>query len=269
MTSNSPTSPAKRLMMMAGEWMREASAIAMSHYTSFDKESGVMTKDDESPLTKADLAVDAYIGEKLAAEFPDIPVVTEERASSHDLDVSKGMFFLVDPIDGTKEFINKRDEFTVNIALVSDGMPIAGVVAAPALNALYTGIVGEGAFLTDMSSSSKSPIHVSKPDNDALMVVASRSHLSEETREFIDANKVADTKNAGSSLKFCLLAKGEADLYPRFGPTMEWDTAAGHAVLLAAGGFVNTLDGKPLAYAKPEFRNPWFMAGAEGVAYTG
>jgi len=260
--------PAGQLIAHALEWMREASAIAMSHYTSFDKESGVMTKADDSPLTKADLAVDAFIGERLAELFPDIPVVTEERAASHDLDVSSGWFFLVDPIDGTKEFINKRDEFTVNIALMQDGAPVAGIVAAPALGTLYTGIVGVGAAETDLSDGSEIAIHVSQPDSNALLVVASRSHLSAETQAFIDANKVADTKNAGSSLKFCLLAKGEADLYPRFGPTMEWDTAAGHAVLFAAGGFVNTLDGKPLPYAKPDFRNPWFMAGAEGVTFS-
>ena len=269
MTANAATDPSQKLMDNALEWMREASAIAMAHYASFDKASGVMTKDDNSPLTKADLAVDAFIGRKLAAEFPEIPVVTEERAASHGLDVSTGYFFLVDPIDGTKEFINKRDEFTVNIALVKDGMPVAGVVAAPALGSLYAGMVGAGAFQINLSDGKKKPISVSKPDNNALMVVASRSHLSDETKDFIAANKVADTRNAGSSLKFCLLAKGEADLYPRFGPTMEWDTAAGHAVLLASGGFVNTLDAKPLVYSKPEFRNPWFMAGAKGVEYAG
>ena len=245
--------------------MVEASKIAMSHYRSFDRDSGVMTKDDASPLTKADLEVDAYLCDVLEAAFPDIAIVTEERASSHDLEVATGLFFLVDPIDGTKEFINKRDEFTVNIALVENGKPIAGVVCAPAINRCFLGAVGTGAVEIDMVSGASHPIHVSIPDNKALRVVASRSHLSPETREFIDAHPVADMKSAGSSLKFCLLATGEADLYPRFGPTMEWDTAAGHAVLVAAGGFVNNLDGSPLAYAKAEFRNPWFLAGATGT----
>lgn len=248
-------------------WMREASAIAMHHYRSFDKETGVMHKDDDSPLTKADLAVDAYIGEVLKTTFPDIPVVTEERASSHDLDVAKGLFFLVDPIDGTKEFINKRDEFTINIALLENGVPIAGVVCAPAVGRSFEGIVGSGAFEIDLATGKSMPVTVSVPDNTALRVVASRSHLSRETQEFIDAHPVADMKSAGSSLKFCLLATGEADLYPRFGPTMEWDTAAGHAVLSAAGGFVRNLDGSPFRYAKKEFRNPWFIAGADGVEY--
>lgn len=269
MTRRNPQELGRNLLEHADEWMAEASAIAMSHYTSFDAESGVMTKSDDSPLTKADLEVDAFIGSALAREFPDVPVVTEERAASHDLDVTGKSFFLVDPIDGTKEFINKRDEFTVNIALVHNGVPVAGIVAAPALGAVYAGLVGEEAWLRTAGNPQGRRIVVSEPDNEALMVVASRSHLSDETKAFIAANKVADTRNAGSSLKFCLLARGEADLYPRFGPTMEWDTAAGHAVLLAAGGFVNTMDGKPLVYGKPDFRNPWFMAGSKGVEYSG
>lgn len=249
----------------ANEWMKKASKIAMSHYEGFDAASGVMNKADDSPLTKADLEVDAFIGRVLSETFPEIPVVTEERASSHDLDVTRGYFFLVDPIDGTKEFINKRDEFTVNIALLHNKTPIAGVVCAPALNRSFTGVVGIGAHETNLETGASKAIQVSKPDNSALMVVASRSHLSDETKAFIDANPVREMKSAGSSLKFCLIASGEADLYPRFGPTMEWDTAAGHAVLLAAGGIVDNLDGSPLEYAKPEFRNPWFMAGAKGV----
>ena len=177
------------------------------------------------------------------------------------------MFLLVDPIDGTKEFINKRDEFTINIALLENRTPIAGVVCAPAIGRSFTGLVGVGAFEVDMETGAAKPIKVSAPDNAALRVVASRSHLSKETQEFIDAHPVADMKSAGSSLKFCLLATAEADLYPRFGPTMEWDTAAGHAVLLAAGGFVRNLDGSPFLYAKKEFRNSWFIAGADGVEY--
>ncbi|MGB7287712.1 MAG: 3'(2'),5'-bisphosphate nucleotidase CysQ [Salaquimonas sp.] len=258
-------SPTQKFIANANIWMKAASEIAMRHYNAFDASSEIISKADNSPLTQADLQVDAYLGKVLKETFPDIPVVTEERASSHDLDVSKGYFFLVDPIDGTKEFINKRDEFTVNIALLKDCKPIAGVVCAPALNRSFLGVVSEGASETNLISGEVKKISVSTPDNSALMVVASRSHLSPETKSFIDANPVADMKSAGSSLKFCLIAGGEADLYPRFGPTMEWDTAAGHAVLLAAGGFVDNLDGTPLVYAKQEFRNPWFIAGAKGV----
>jgi 3'(2'), 5'-bisphosphate nucleotidase len=247
--------------------MRDCSTIAMRHYAGFDAHSDVITKSDDSPLTKADLEIDAYLHDKLKTAFPDVPIVTEEQAATHGHNVSSGSFFLVDPIDGTKEFINRRDEFTVNVALVHDCQPIAGVVCAPALSKCYLGNVATGATLLDMQSGQRRLIKVKIPDNEALEVVASRSHMTDETRSFLDANKVASTKNGGSSLKFCLLAAGEADIYPRFGPTMEWDTAAGHAVLLAAGGFVQTLDGEPLSYAKPDFRNPWFIAGAKGVEF--
>lgn len=255
-------------MSIAQRLMANSSEIAMRHYANIDTgECAVMTKDDASPLTEADLEVDRYLFDELTKAFPNIPVVTEERANSHALDVSKGMFFLVDPIDGTKEFINKRDEFTVNIALLEDGKPIAGVVCAPVLNECYLGEVGKGATLLNLQTQKSNSITVSTANNNALMVVASRSHLTPENQKFIDENKVAETKNAGSSLKFCLLAKGEADVYPRFGPTMEWDTAAGHAVLLAAGGVVNNLDGTPLAYAKAEFRNPNFIAASANAEY--
>lgn len=248
--------------------MEKSCEIAMRHYANIDTgECEVMTKADASPLTQADLEVDRYLYDALTSAFPNIPVVTEERAQSHSLDVRCGMFFLVDPIDGTKEFINKRDEFTVNIALLENGKPIAGVVCAPALNDCYLGDVNEGASLLDLETQKSTPIKVRQADNDALLVVASRSHLTPQNQKFIDINKVADTKCAGSSLKFCLLAKGEADIYPRFGPTMEWDTAAGHAVLLAAGGVVNNLDGTPLDYAKAEFRNPNFVAASNSAQY--
>ena len=262
----SPT--ARKLLDLAPACMAEAAAIAMRHYNAVGDDARVMVKDDDSPLTLADLEVDALIGRFLLEHFPDIAVVTEERAASHEQRLSDGMFFLVDPIDGTKEFINKRDEFTVNIALIEDGRPIAGIVCAPALGTCYSGLVGEGAWLSGLGGESGKPIAVATPDNRALRVVASRSHLTEETKTFIDANPVAECKNAGSSLKFCLLAKGEADLYPRFGPTMEWDTAAGHAVLLAAGGFVSAMDGEPMAYGKENYRNGWFIAGASGVEFT-
>lgn len=255
-------------MAMAPELMAKSSEIAMRHYANIGTdECKVMTKADSSPLTVADLEVDNYLFQELTKAFSDILIVTEERAQSHTLDVSSGMFFLVDPIDGTKEFINKRDEFTVNIALLENGKPIAGVVCAPALNECYLGEVGKGATLLNMLTKKSTSISVSQANNDALLVVASRSHLTLETQKFIDVNKVSDTKCAGSSLKFCLLAKGEADVYPRFGPTMEWDTAAGHAVLLAAGGVVNNLDGSPLNYAKAEFRNPNFIAASSSAEY--
>lgn len=245
--------------------MRECSEIALRHYANMGE---VMVKDDKSPLTKADLEIDAFLHEQLEKTFPNIPIVTEERAQSHDLDVTSGNFILVDPIDGTKEFINKRDEFTVNIGLIENFSPTAGIVCAPALDMIYLGTVKNGAEKISLTNGSSEKIQTRKPDNSALAAVASRSHLTSETEAFIDANSISDLKNAGSSLKFCLLANGEADIYPRFGPTMEWDTAAGHAVLVAAGGLVANLDATLFKYAKSEFRNPYFIATAKGVDYT-
>ena len=255
---------ASRLMELAPDLMTRSATIALKHYGNLGE---VITKDDNSPLTMADLEVNALLCDVLEKEFPSIPVVTEERAESHDLDAGSGMFFLVDPIDGTKEFINKRDEFTVNIALIEDGRPVAGIVCAPALGTCYSGLVGEGAWLSGLGGEESKPIAVAVPDNSALRVVASRSHLTEETKTFIDANPVAECKNAGSSLKFCLLAKGEADLYPRFGPTMEWDTAAGHAILSAVGGKVEEISGEPLHYGKADYRNPFFIAYTAGTRF--
>jgi len=243
----------------------EGGAIAMRHHGNLD---GVEIKADSSPLTKADLEVDGYLCSGLAELAPDIPVVTEERAASHAEGFAGSRFFLIDPIDGTKEFVAERGEFTINIGLVEDGVPVAGAVCAPAVNRAFAGAAGLGAWQYDASGNALMPISVSSPDNDALVAVASRSHLTEATNAFLDCNAIARTTNAGSSLKFCLLAAGEADIYPRFGPTMEWDTAAGDAVLRAAGGLVETLDGAPLSYAKPGYRNPEFIAYARGAKFN-
>lgn len=241
----------------------------MAHHGRLEN---VMTKADDSPLTVADLEVDRCLCEGLEKAFPDIPVVTEERAESHAPGFVGSQFFLVDPIDGTKEFIRNRGEFTVNIALIEDGQPVAGVVCAPAVGRLFAGKAGEGAFELPYAPSRMidGPRNVLKPrtpDNGALVVVASRSHLTPETKAFIDANPVASFTSAGSSLKFCLLAAGEADLYPRYGPTMEWDTAAGHAILAAIGGVVEDLSGATLRYGKPDYRNPNFIAYTPGTQF--
>jgi 3'(2'), 5'-bisphosphate nucleotidase len=175
-------------------------------------------------------------------------------------------FFLVDPVDGTREFIQKRGDFTVNIALVRDGVPQLGVVYAPARSQLFAGDAVAGqAFRTaqspdDQGQATRTPIRTRQPAAAGLTIVASRSHRSPETDAWLAQVKVAELVSVGSSLKFCLVAAGEADLYPRLGPTMEWDTAAGHAVLSAAGGEVVNLDGSPFRYGKPEFRNPSFIA---------
>jgi 3'(2'), 5'-bisphosphate nucleotidase len=228
----------------------------------------VRTKEDNSPLTEADLAVDAYLCDALGEAFPDIDVVTEERSATHSGRMAGSRFFLVDPIDGTREFVAKRGEFTVNIALIDGGMPVAGAVCAPAVGRLFAGGTSVPAFETGLAGSERRILRPRKPDNAALTVVASRSHLDPDTVAFIGANRVAQTISGGSSLKFCLLAAGEADLYPRFGPTMEWDTAAGHAILAAAGGFVEEISGTALNYGKPSYRNGPFIAYTAGTEFV-
>jgi 3'(2'), 5'-bisphosphate nucleotidase len=245
----------------------EAGKVIMHVYMRDDLD--VRSKSDESPVTEADEAADKVIVAGLSAEFPDLPLVTEEQASTHDLDAST--FLIVDPLDGTKEFIKRRGDFTVNIALVEDGVPTLGVVYAPAKERLFmTGV--EGGALEEVGDFDPHELgrtvrlQVAKPDNDALRVVASKSHRDQATDDYIALYRVADAVSAGSSLKFCLVASGEADFYPRLGPTMEWDTAAGHAVLRAAGGEVVARDTlQPLRYGKPEYRNGHFLAYAPGV----
>lgn len=246
----------------------EAGDVIMEIYGQDD--FNVRAKADASPVTAADEAADAVISAGLRTEFPDIALVTEEQADSHI--VQAASFLIVDPLDGTKEFINRRGDFTVNIAYVVDGTPIRGVVYAPAKGRMfYTGPNGvsveeEGPF--DKGAPGRAaPISVSNPDNSALMVVASKSHRDQVTDDYIGKYAVKDMKSAGSSLKFCLVATGEADLYPRVGRTMEWDTAAGHAVLKGAGGEVVRFDDHtPLTYGKPIYENPFFIAHAPGVA---
>ena len=229
----------------------------------------VQSKSDESPVTAADLAADKVISAGLRAAFPDVPLITEEQAASHAL--SAKTFLIVDPLDGTKEFIKRRGDFTVNIAYVEDGVPTRGVVYAPAKERLFytqadgTSVEEQGPF-DKTKIGTVEEISVSHPDNNALLVVASKSHRDQATDDYIEKYVVRDMKSAGSSLKFCLIATGEADLYPRLGRTMEWDTAAGHAVLNGAGGAVIRFDDHtPLTYGKADFANPFFIAYAPGV----
>ena len=245
----------------------EAGDVIMEIYNSDDFD--VRAKSDDSPVTAADEAADALISAGLRAAFPDVLLVTEEQADSHSEQASE--FLIVDPLDGTKEFIHRRGDFTVNIAYVKDGTPIRGVVYAPAKGRMFFTRAGgesveeQGPFAKD-TVGALSPITVSKPDNDALFIVASKSHRDQATEDYINKYSVKDSKSAGSSLKFCLVATGEADLYPRVGRTMEWDTAAGHAVLKGAGGDVVRFDDhSPLTYGKPIYENPFFIAYAPGV----
>jgi len=245
----------------------EAGAAVLDVYA--DGDTAVTTKGDGSPVTDADARAEAIILKRLAVIAPDIPIIAEEEASAGRIPNVKQRFFLVDPLDGTKEFISRNGEFTVNIALIEDGVPVLGVVYAPALSEIYAGATGKGARRATVSDGAPerwAPIEVRRAPDTGLVVVASRSHLTDDTQAFIDRFSVADLVSAGSSLKFCRVAAGDADLYPRLARTMEWDTAAGDAVLRAAGGGVSTMDGAPLRYGKREqaddvdFANPWFVA---------
>ena len=246
----------------------EAGTRIMEIYEADDFD--VKVKSDASPVTEADEAADALISAGLRAAFPEITLVTEEQAASHSQ--SARDFIIVDPLDGTKEFIQRRGDFTVNIALVQDGVPVRGVVYAPAKERLfYTRADGQsveetGAFDPDVAGPCVL-ISVSNPDETALMVVASKSHRDAATDAYIAKYDVADMKSAGSSLKFCLVATGEADLYPRLGRTMEWDTAAGDAVLRGSGGLMVRFDDHAtFTYGKPGYENSFFIAFAPGIA---
>ncbi len=228
----------------------------------------VERKADASPVTAADRAAEAVILRHLAAIAPDTPVVAEEAASAGRLPDVGSEFFLVDPLDGTREYVKGGADFTVNIALIRDGAPVAGIVYAPATGELYAATADIGAVAMKVARDRPGPprpIHVRIPKA-ALDVVASKSHRTPETDAYIARYEVGGLVSAGSSLKFCTVAEGAADLYPRMGTTMQWDTAAGDAVLRAAGGKVVTLDGRPLPYgpgAAPglaAWQNPWFIA---------
>jgi 3'(2'),5'-bisphosphate nucleotidase len=225
-------------------------------------------KEDHSPVTDADEEAEAYIQRELGVHAPGVPSIAEEEVAGGRITVIGRRFFLVDPLDGTKEFINKNGEFTVNIGEIVDGRPVRGVVYAPAKNRLFLGEIESGAFelVTEPGGAPDfaqlRPIAARTASADGLVAVASRSHRDYKTEEYLAAFPVKEFVSAGSSLKFCLVAAGEADIYPRLGRTMEWDTAAGHAVLAAAGGSVLTVDGRPFVYGKTEegFANPFFVA---------
>jgi 3'(2'), 5'-bisphosphate nucleotidase len=232
-----------------------AGKVVMRHY-----EAGcdARMKSDRSPVTDADEEAERLILAELAASFPGVPVVAEEEAAAGRISQVGSRFFLVDPVDGTKEFVKRGGEFTVNIGEIVDGEPVSGVVLAPAIGRLFVGAAGEGAF--ELSGGALRPIAARAPDADGLVAVSSRSHPDAKTDELLKTLPIKGRTNAGSSLKFCLVAAGEADIYPRAGETMEWDTAAGHAVLKAAGGEVTNWDGTPFRYGKPGFRNGPFIA---------
>ena len=229
----------------------------------------VEKKSDASPVTEADRAAERLITARLNVVAPSMAVIAEEAVYEGRIPEIGREFFLVDPLDGTREFVKGGNDFTVNIGLVRDAAPAVGVIYVPATGKLYGGVVGTGAWRAEVVSgvvSPRRPMHVRPPPEGPIDVVASRSHRNKETDAFIARFEVGRIVSAGSSVKFCVVAAGEADLYPRMGPTMQWDTAAGDAILRAAGGRVVTTEGRPLFYGRgpapgaEAFRNPSFIA---------
>ena len=249
----------------------EAGARILEHFRS--QQTKTWVKADASPVTEADVEADRIIRRGLSEAFPGIAIVSEEQSDSHALEVAGDRFFIVDPLDGTRSFISGDTDFTVNIGYVVGSEPVYGVVHVPVNGRMFfTRPDGSSAESRVDGASGREPdiggktLTVSRPDNGALVVIASRSHVNAATEAYISRYRIARKQAAGSSLKFCLVAAGEADLYPRLGRTMEWDTAAGHAVLSGAGGKIVRLDdGSRLAYGKPGYVNPDFVAFSPGV----
>lgn len=235
----------------------DAGKVILEIYNSAD--FGVEMKSDDSPLTKADLAAHKVIVTGLYDITPEIPVLSEESA---DIPYSErknwDKYWLVDPLDGTKEFIKRNGEFTVNIALIEDGKPVVSVVYVPVQDISYSAAKGYGAF--KKADGNREQIHIHKPARNIPVVVGSRSHMSEDVKKYLQKLGSHEMTSMGSSLKFCLVAEGKADLYPRLGLTSEWDTAAAQCVVEQAGGSVVTLDNLPLQYnTKESLLNPYFM----------
>lgn len=245
------------LLDQMGEAAREAGeAILEIVRRGFDVEQ----KGDESPVTEADRAGEAVLLAALARYAPGVPVVAEEQVAAGKIPQHDGTFFLVDALDGTKEFIRGGDDYTVNVGLIENGEPTMGVIFSPAAQRLHLGLVGRGAWVE--GASPRRPISVREMGDDRT-AVASKSHLSQETVDYLAqlfGGRECERISIGSSLKFTLVAEGRADVYPRLSPTCEWDIAAGHAILLAAGGKVDGLDGAPMAYGKKAFFNHGFVA---------
>lgn len=257
----------------AGELADIAMAAGAAILDVYARNGAFGVKADGSPVTEADTRAEEIILARLAAACPGIPVVSEEAVSQGAVPAVGERFFLVDPLDGTREFLSRNGEFTVNIALIEHGRPVLGVVYLPALGTLYCGSPAGASRACVTAGRIGAPvlIHVRKPKA-ALDILASRSHMNEETETFLKRLLAGHMVQAGSSLKFCRIAEGAADLYPRLGRTMQWDTAAGDAVLRAAGGRVVTMDGRALAYgpggADP-FANPHFVACGDFDPFAG
>lgn len=256
--------PSSQLLALAGLALTAGREIM----TIYAGPMAAREKADLTPVTEADEAAERIILQGLKTQDPQVPVISEEAAAAGFIPKTGERFYLVDPLDGTKEFLSRNGEFTVNIALIDRGAPVAGIVLAPAMGRIFCGEAAKGAFEArleaehDVKTLAWRPLKARKASAEGPVVVASRSHRDERTEAYLKCLKVRKIVSAGSSLKFCLIASGEADLYPRFGRTMEWDTAAGHAVLAAAGGHVELETGEPLTYGKTArgYDNPAFIA---------
>ena len=255
---NTPSIPAYEDGFLVDLALRLASEAAELIRAIRARGFATQVKTDSSPVTEADHAAEAHILKGLRAHAPAIPVVAEEEMAAGIRIDTGSEFWLVDPLDGTREFAAGRDDFTVNIGLVRNGRPVLGAVALPAYHQLYGAGAGRGAFRIDASGTQ--PIHVRPTPAEGLTVLASR-HYADDPRlkEFLGGQRIAHLGNIGSAAKFIRVAEGLADLYPRLGTTMEWDTAAPQAIVEAAGGTITTTDGQPLGYGKPAWRNPHFV----------
>jgi 3'(2'), 5'-bisphosphate nucleotidase len=255
-----------------GIWLEEVVILAKEAgrliLDLYERQVDVSNKDDGSPLTDADRAAHEVIVSRLAVLTPGIPTLSEESAKmEYSERASWQRFWLVDPLDGTKEYISRNGEFTVNIALIDDGAPVLGVVYVPVTGVCYLAVQGQGAW-KETGDCNRQPIHVRRYHGGRATVVASRSHRGEAVDRFLENLETHegkyDTESLGSSLKLCRVAEGAADVYPRLGPTSEWDTAAAQCVVEMAGGRVTDLDGKPLRYNKSNILNPWFLVTGAG-----
>ena len=243
--------------------LTEITAHAAETILGFAKTPDVRRKADGSPVTSGDLAAEAIICEGLQWLAPNVPIISEEQAARDKPAANRGgSYFLVDPLDGTREFIAGRDEYTINIGLMTDGAPLFGIICAPALGDLWRGVVGGRAERLSFASRTEAPIPIHtrpRPASEAIVMV-SRSHLEARTKNYVDGLPGVKLVQSGSSIKFCRLAEGSADLYPRLAPTHDWDIAAGHAILKAAGGSVTAPDGAPLVYGSTDLLIPAFLA---------
>jgi 3'(2'), 5'-bisphosphate nucleotidase len=260
---------AKDLQYLAESLLPVALAAARVQMSYFGTGVAATTKADNSPVTVADQESEAIILEGLARAAPGVAVVSEEAAAAGHVPVVGAAFFLVDPLDGTKTFLRHEPHFTINIALIEDRTPTFGLVYAPAIEDFYVTVgpgqacgarIAPASGAETLAACALEPLRTRVPDPNALSALVSSNHMDKATQHVLDRYAVLERRAVSSSLKFGLMARGEADVYPRSGPTSEWDTAAGHAVLAAAGGTVTTLDGNPLRYGKPRFANPGFVA---------